>query len=166
MWPSKVGVSKPWYFPVTHAYWVPPSYPAAGGTATANFGTNPINSTEVKLAEENPVVSETVPSEPVDESLLGRPTVQLTNLKKTFGEQVAVDNLSFDMYENQIFALLGHNGAGKVSKTEVNIFIYFHFLNPSLCFSFYELLALYLLNHSVSHASSPFNLASLAFSFL
>jgi ABC-type multidrug transport system ATPase subunit len=28
---------------------------------------------------------------------------------------MVVDHLSFDMYENQIFALLGHNGAGKVS---------------------------------------------------
>ncbi len=28
--------------------------------------------------------------------------------------QVSVNNLSFKMYENQIFALLGHNGAGKV----------------------------------------------------
>lgn len=33
----------------------------------------------------------------------------------SYTQQVAVNNLSFDMYENQIFCLLGHNGAGKTT---------------------------------------------------
>lgn len=53
--------------------------------------------------------------EAVDERFLGKPTVELKNLTKTFGDQVAVKGLSFKMYENQIFALLGHNGAGKTT---------------------------------------------------
>jgi ATP-binding cassette subfamily A (ABC1) protein 3 len=38
-------------------------------------------------------------------------------LRKEFngGEQVAVENLTISMYNNQIFALLGHNGAGKTT---------------------------------------------------
>jgi ABC-type multidrug transport system ATPase subunit len=48
--------------------------------------------------------------------VLGAPTVIVNNLRKTFSGQVAVDDLSFNMYQNQIFALLGHNGAGKVIK--------------------------------------------------
>lgn len=55
-----------------------------------------------------------VPTEKVSERLLGAPTVVVDKLKKTFGENTVVNNLSFSMYENQIFALLGHNGAGKV----------------------------------------------------
>lgn len=31
----------------------------------------------------------------------------LNRLKKSFGSQISVNNLSFEMYENQIFALLG-----------------------------------------------------------
>lgn len=52
--------------------------------------------------------------EKVDESLVGLPTVILQHLSKTFNTFTAVDDVSFRMYENQIFSLLGHNGAGKV----------------------------------------------------
>jgi ABC-type polysaccharide/polyol phosphate transport system ATPase subunit len=52
--------------------------------------------------------------EPVDEQACGRPTVQVRHLFKRFGRVAAVDDLCFAMYESQIFALLGHNGAGKV----------------------------------------------------
>lgn len=62
---------------------------------------------------EDPVVS--VPREPVNEKLTGRPTVQLKGLQKTFDGVPVVNKLSFDMYENQITALLGHNGAGKTT---------------------------------------------------
>jgi ATPase subunit of ABC transporter with duplicated ATPase domains len=58
--------------------------------------------------------SEKIPAEQVNESLLGRPTVIIKKLVKSFGSQLAVNNLSFNMYANQIFCLLGHNGAGKV----------------------------------------------------
>jgi ABC-type polysaccharide/polyol phosphate transport system ATPase subunit len=56
-----------------------------------------------------------IPIEIVDERVLGPPTVVVKNLRKSFGSFVALNDLTFDMYENQIFALLGHNGAGKVS---------------------------------------------------
>lgn len=59
--------------------------------------------------------SDKIPEEAVNQTLLGAPTVIINKLRKTFGTQLAVNNLSFQMYENQIFALLGHNGAGKVS---------------------------------------------------
>jgi ATP-binding cassette, subfamily A (ABC1), member 3 len=39
----------------------------------------------------------------------------VNNLKKTFGSFKAVNGISFDMYEGQIFSLLGHNGAGKTT---------------------------------------------------
>ena len=49
----------------------------------------------------------------------GNPLVSIRSLRKTFGsglnETVAVKRLSLDLYENQVFALLGHNGAGKTT---------------------------------------------------
>lgn len=41
--------------------------------------------------------------------------VEIRNLRKEFGTNVAVNNLSLKMYENQITVLLGHNGAGKTT---------------------------------------------------
>jgi ATP-binding cassette subfamily A (ABC1) protein 3 len=48
------------------------------------------------------------------------PSVQLRGVRKMFtlpsGEKMtAVNDLTFNMYENQVFALLGHNGAGKTT---------------------------------------------------
>ncbi|KAK9880473.1 hypothetical protein WA026_011717 [Henosepilachna vigintioctopunctata] len=39
--------------------------------------------------------------------------IEIRHLKKTFGNTVAVNNLSMDVKKNQITVLLGHNGAGK-----------------------------------------------------
>ena len=47
------------------------------------------------------------------------PYVSVSNLTKKFGDLIAVDNLSFDVYENEIFGFLGPNGAGK--STTLNI---------------------------------------------
>lgn len=43
-------------------------------------------------------------------------TVHVKDLTKVYGSgKKAVDRLNLDMYLNQIFVLLGHNGAGKTS---------------------------------------------------
>ncbi len=39
--------------------------------------------------------------------------INVTNLTKAFGSFLAVDNISFDIREGEIFGLLGPNGAGK-----------------------------------------------------
>src|ERR1035438_988767 len=39
--------------------------------------------------------------------------IQLTNVRKKFGQRLAVDDLSFTVSRGEIFGLLGHNGAGK-----------------------------------------------------
>ena len=41
------------------------------------------------------------------------PSIRVRNLTKSFGVRTVVDNLSFDVEKGQVFALLGHNGAGK-----------------------------------------------------
>jgi len=42
-------------------------------------------------------------------------TIKVDNLTKTFGHLVAVDHISFEIEEGEIFGLLGANGAGKTS---------------------------------------------------
>ncbi|EAR84995.3 transporter family ABC domain protein (macronuclear) [Tetrahymena thermophila SB210] len=42
-------------------------------------------------------------------------SVQIKNLTKSFGKFIAVDDISFTLFEKQIFCLLGHNGAGKTT---------------------------------------------------
>lgn len=41
--------------------------------------------------------------------------IQVESLRKTFGATVAVENISFDAAEGEIFGLLGPNGAGKTT---------------------------------------------------
>jgi spermidine/putrescine transport system ATP-binding protein len=46
----------------------------------------------------------------------GRPVaVRLSNVTKSFGEFVAVDDLSLDIYEGEFFSLLGPSGCGKTT---------------------------------------------------
>mmetsp|Transcript_3730 Transcript_3730/g.5638 ORF Transcript_3730/g.5638 Transcript_3730/m.5638 type:complete len:169 (-) Transcript_3730:3194-3700(-) len=49
------------------------------------------------------------------------PTVQYRQMSKKFGTFKAVDNLNLDLFDNQIFCFLGHNGAGKT--TSLNVLI-------------------------------------------
>ncbi|KAL4478578.1 hypothetical protein ABPG74_006813 [Tetrahymena malaccensis] len=58
---------------------------------------------------------EDVPQNLKDQEELNQ-TVKITNLRKIYPSgKSAVNGLSFSMYNGQIFALLGHNGAGKTS---------------------------------------------------
>ncbi len=41
------------------------------------------------------------------------PFIQLENLTKTFNDEVAVNNVSIDIYKNEMFGLLGSSGCGK-----------------------------------------------------
>ncbi|MCL4112628.1 UNVERIFIED_CONTAM: hypothetical protein GTU68_044014 [Idotea baltica] len=41
------------------------------------------------------------------------PVLRVKNLRKTYGDFVAVDSVSFDVAEGEVFGMLGPNGAGK-----------------------------------------------------
>jgi ABC-2 type transport system ATP-binding protein len=45
--------------------------------------------------------------------------VEVENLRKVYGALAAVDGLSFEIEEGEIFALLGPNGAGKTTAVEI-----------------------------------------------
>lgn len=41
--------------------------------------------------------------------------VEINGLTKTFGQQTAVDQVSFNIKRGEVFGLLGPNGAGKTT---------------------------------------------------
>jgi ABC-2 type transport system ATP-binding protein len=46
------------------------------------------------------------------------PVIQVQNFRKTYGDFVAVNDISFEVRQGEIFGLLGPNGAGKTSTLE------------------------------------------------
>jgi ABC-2 type transport system ATP-binding protein len=65
------------------------------------------------------MASSTSPSYP--EQTGTRPAVEITHLRKTYGTLVAVDDLSLEVAEGEIFGILGPNGAGKTTTVECAI---------------------------------------------
>ncbi len=49
---------------------------------------------------------------------MSQPIITVTNLRKTYGKFVAVDDISFTVQTGEIFGLLGPNGAGKTTTLE------------------------------------------------
>src|SRR5687768_17322372 len=49
---------------------------------------------------------------------MGTPVIQVAGLRKTYRRTVAVDDVSFEVGDGEIFGLLGPNGAGKTTTME------------------------------------------------
>jgi ABC-2 type transport system ATP-binding protein len=47
-----------------------------------------------------------------------RPIIQVSGVRKTYGRTVAVDEVSFEVNDGEIFGLIGPNGAGKTTTME------------------------------------------------
>lgn len=120
IWPSKIGVRKPFYFLFLPSYWFPKTSLPPNERGAADC----LNNADAKVGVEGGIeMIETgtgkFPEEHANEALVGKPSIVVEHLRKTFGSNKVVNDLSFKMYENQIFALLGHNGAGKT--TTINV---------------------------------------------
>src|ERR1700747_3726892 len=48
-----------------------------------------------------------------------QPIISVKNLVKKYDDFIAVNDISFDVYEGEIFGLLGPNGAGKTTTLEI-----------------------------------------------
>jgi ABC-2 type transport system ATP-binding protein len=46
------------------------------------------------------------------------PVIRVSGIRKTYGRTVAVDEVSFDVNDGEIFGLIGPNGAGKTTTME------------------------------------------------
>jgi ABC-2 type transport system ATP-binding protein len=49
---------------------------------------------------------------------VSHPAIQVSGVRKTYGRTVAVDEVSFEVHDGEIFGLIGPNGAGKTTTTE------------------------------------------------
>lgn len=112
IWPSEFGTQRPFYFLCLPSYWkscfscfFPPQRPSGLGYADVPDLKDDINTEEVTDNLKRQVSEGTC--------------VEIKDLYKIFdttkGKKVAVDGLNLTMYSGQVTALLGHNGAGKVS---------------------------------------------------
>ena len=114
--PGNHGIAKPWYFPLSCL--LPKRFSSVDSDIKLkNFKSN----------EEHDLDNESKNIFIEDESIYGsrKVGIQITNLTKSFKQlgkvKKAVDNLSLNIYEQQISVLLGHNGAGKRYACLVNI---------------------------------------------
>ena len=46
------------------------------------------------------------------------PVIEIKNLRKVYGSLAAVDDISFEVQEGEIFGMVGPNGAGKTTTIE------------------------------------------------
>ncbi|CAH0397901.1 unnamed protein product [Chilo suppressalis] len=90
--PGPYGTPKKWYFLFQIEFW---------------FRNRKFKSDADVIIPETPQITKEL--DPLDHAV----GVEITNLTKVFGNNVAVNNLSLNIYDDQITVLLGHNGAGK-----------------------------------------------------
>src|SRR6476660_5014932 len=46
------------------------------------------------------------------------PVIKVSGVRKSYGSMVAVQDISFEVYDGEIFGLIGPNGAGKTTTLE------------------------------------------------
>ena len=97
------GQALPFYFPFTLSYW------KCGGSPTSQTHVDE----DVLSETDEQANGELVPIEAVSDTLRSQTdsNIVMRQLGKKFGDKTAVENLNLTMYNGQVTALLGHNGA-------------------------------------------------------
>jgi ABC-type multidrug transport system ATPase subunit len=120
----------PRYFPLTKSYWQSVLWPNAHARELAKDAAESAASSTVASSVSShsddppdPTAEKAIPMEPVPDLLrkqsqMGE-SIEIRNLRKSYGDKVAVQGLNLSLYSGQITALLGHNGAGKT--TTINL---------------------------------------------
>jgi hypothetical protein len=120
--PSAVGVRKPFYFPFTREFWCSgkvkhrdeegKEYKEARSSKIANSNEEDSEAEKIQIhADYFEDIPEYLRRKEEDNGF-----IKIKGLEKKFGEKFyAINGLNGEMYEDQIFALLGHNGAGKTT---------------------------------------------------
>jgi ATP-binding cassette subfamily A (ABC1) protein 3 len=110
--PNEWGTNLPYTFPFRASFWCPSKQPNAGAGTAAS-------SEEERLKEDYDREHNV---EKVDADTKRGLSLRISGLSKeyeaadgTTTKRRAVNNLSLEMYDGQIFSLLGHNGAGKTT---------------------------------------------------
>jgi len=113
--PNLGGVSKPWYFFVQSSYWFgTPSHESSGRVtpAESEAENDEQEGFGVKTYEQ---ISGTLKAK-----IASGDCLRVHGLRKTYPNGTkAVQGISLNMFSGQIFALLGHNGAGKTSTIQI-----------------------------------------------
>lgn len=106
--PPTYGQALPIYFLFLPSYWCP---------------SMPRNKIDVVEDNESAFCDENIPTEKVPEATRDQAkegkSIEVHNLKKTFGDKTAIDGLSLSFYNGQITALLGHNGRIERSSSSI-----------------------------------------------
>ncbi|CAB3224165.1 unnamed protein product [Arctia plantaginis] len=137
--PGPFGAPRPWYFPIQSEFWCPARKSGLKTTAEPNVAENvterrsklPVppklakffasihqvyQSILTKISKDtthhNITDYEVIHEKDPENHTIG---VRLENLTKAYGDQIAVNNLNLNIYNDQITVLLGHNGAGKTT---------------------------------------------------
>lgn len=101
VFPGEVGIPKPWYFPISPCLKLIRKNDDSKHFDNLRYS---IGSFDAKNNQNKEFFEE----EPINL----QPTIKIQNLTKYFGSSIAVNNINLNMYQDQIFVLCGHNGAG------------------------------------------------------
>jgi ATP-binding cassette, subfamily A (ABC1), member 3 len=108
--PPDYGQALPVWFPFLPSYWCP---------------NQKLAKAPEEMTEDVEARNASIPFEPAGDlkrqAAEGK-SIEIHNLRKTFGDKIAIDNLNLSIYSGQITALLGHNG----TKYTVLIWLIWH----------------------------------------
>jgi ATP-binding cassette, subfamily A (ABC1), member 3 len=108
------GIKRPWNFLCKSSYWCKKNKRSAKEMNVRLNEILPSEKDDIIDVKNNIDAKNFQTEQQYDERLKAGDCLQIKDLKKTFDDgKVAVDGLNLNLYNNEIFALLGHNGAGK-----------------------------------------------------